>query len=105
MVSKKSLDIPPFLVMDVLEKAMEMESQGEHVIHMEVGEPDFETPECIKEACIRAIREGKTKYTSSVGLLELREAISAHYAEKYGREVSPQRVIITMGTSPAMFPW
>ena len=103
MVSKRSLDIPPFLVMDVLEKALEMERQGESVIHLEVGEPDFETPPCIKEACIKAIREGKTKYTSSVGLLELREALGVHYAEKYGVQVSPERIIITMGTSPAMF--
>jgi (5-formylfuran-3-yl)methyl phosphate transaminase len=103
MVTKKSLDIPPFLVMDVLEKAMEMESHGENVIHLEVGEPDFETPACIKKACIRAIEEGRTKYTSSLGLLELREAIAASHAAKYGVKVSPQRIIITMGTSPAMF--
>ena len=72
MISKKSLDIPPFLVMDVLEKAYEMEKAGQRVIHLEVGEPDFETPQCIKDACIKAIREGKTRYTHSLGLFELR---------------------------------
>jgi len=103
MVSKKSLDIPPFLVMDVLEKAQEMERRGEHIIHLEVGEPDFETPECIREACAKAIQDGKTKYTHSLGLLELREAIGEHYAKNYGKPVSPHQIIITMGSSPAMF--
>jgi len=102
-VSKKSLDIPPFLVMDVLEKAIEMERRGEHVIHLEVGEPDFETPEPIKEACAKAIREGKTKYTHSLGLIELREAIGEHYERKYGATVSPHQIVITTGSSPAMF--
>jgi aspartate/methionine/tyrosine aminotransferase len=103
MVSKRSLDIPPFLVMDVLEKAQEMERRGEHIIHLEVGEPDFETPECIREACAKAMAEGKTKYTHSLGLLELREAIGEHYAREYGTPISPHQIIITMGSSPAMF--
>ena len=55
MISKKAQEIPPFIVMDVLEKAQELERNGEHVIHLEVGEPDFDTPECIREACYRAI--------------------------------------------------
>ena len=59
MVTKKSLEIPPFLVMDVLEKALEMERRGGHIIHLEVGEPDFETPTCVREACAKALREGK----------------------------------------------
>jgi (5-formylfuran-3-yl)methyl phosphate transaminase len=103
MISKKSLDIPPFLVMDVLEKAYEMERAGQKVIHLEVGEPDFETPQCIKDACIKAIREGKTKYTHSLGLFELREALATFYATKYGKEVSPHQIIITTGSSPALF--
>ena len=103
IISKKSLDIPPFLVMDVLEKALEMERKGEKVIHLEVGEPDFETPHCIKEACLQAIREGKTKYSHSLGLLELRKAISEEYGKQYGKEVSPHQIIITNGSSPALF--
>ena len=103
MISKKSLDIPPFLVMDVLEKAYEMERAGQRVIHLEVGEPDFETPQCIKNACIKAIREGKTKYTHSLGLLELRDALAGYYATKYGKEVDPHQIIITTGSSPALF--
>ena len=102
-ISRKSLEIPSFLVMEVLEKASEMERKGENIVHLEVGEPDFETPKCIKEACLKAIREGRTKYTHSLGLPELREAIGEHFAQKYHKEISPQQIIITMGSSPAMF--
>jgi aspartate/methionine/tyrosine aminotransferase len=103
MVTKRASDIPAFIVMDVLEKAQEMERAGEDIIHLEVGEPDFDTPACINEACMRAIQEGKTHYTHSLGLMELREAISEHYYNRYGVTVSPDQIIITSGTSPAMF--
>jgi len=102
MVTKKAEEIPPFIVMEVMEKAAAMERAGEDIIHLEVGEPDFDTPECIKEAAIRAIREGKTHYTHSLGLLELREAIAEHYFGKYGVEVNPEQILVTSGTSPAM---
>jgi len=103
MVTKRASEIPPFIVMDVLERAHELERVGKDIIHLEVGEPDFDTPECINEACLKAIRDGKTHYTHSLGLLELREAISEHYKNKYGVTVSPDQIIITSGTSPAMF--
>lgn len=102
-VSRRAQEISPFLAMEVMEAAQAMERQGEHIIHLEVGEPDFDTPECIKEAAVRALREGKTHYTDSRGLLELREAICAHYYRRYGVDVSPDRVLVTSGTSPAMF--
>jgi aspartate/methionine/tyrosine aminotransferase len=102
MISKKGQEIPPFLVMDVLEKAQELERNGEHIIHLEVGEPDFDTPECISEACYRAICEGKTHYTHSLGLIELREAIAEDYWIKYQVKVSPEQILIASGTSPAM---
>jgi aspartate/methionine/tyrosine aminotransferase len=102
MVSKKSMEIPPFIVMEVMEKASAMERKGERIIHLEVGEPDFDTPECIKEAAIRAIREGKTHYTHSLGLVELREAIAEHYHRQYGVEVHPDQILVTSGTSPGM---
>jgi len=88
--------------MDVLEKAQELERNGEHIIHLEVGEPDFDTPECINEACYRAICEGKTHYTHSLGLFELREAIAEEYWEKYKVEVSPEQILVASGTSPAL---
>ena len=102
MISKKAKEILPFIVMDVLEKAQELERNGEHIIHLEVGEPDFDTPECINEACYRAICEGKTHYTHSLGLIELREAIAEDYWNKYKVKVSPEQILIASGTSPAM---
>jgi aspartate/methionine/tyrosine aminotransferase len=102
MIAGRAAEISPFIVMDVLEAAQEMERQGEDVIHLEVGEPDFDTPDCIKEACLRALAEGKTHYTHSLGLIELREAVCDHYRERYGAAVSPDQVIVTSGTSPAM---
>ena len=102
MISNKAQEIPPFIVMDVLEKAQELERSGEHIIHLEVGEPDFDTPECISEACYRAICEGKTHYTHSLGLIELREAIAEDYWKQYHAKVSPEQILVTSGTSPAM---
>jgi aspartate/methionine/tyrosine aminotransferase len=102
MISKKAQEIPPFIVMDVLEKAQELERMGERIIHLEVGEPDFDTPECVSEAGYRAICEGKTHYTHSLGLMELREAISEDYWKKYRVKISPEQILIASGTSPAM---
>jgi aspartate/methionine/tyrosine aminotransferase len=102
MISKKAQQIPPFIVMDVLEKAQELERSGEHIIHLEVGEPDFDTPECISEAGYRAICDGKTHYTHSLGLIELREAIAEDYWKKYRVNVSPEQILVASGTSPAM---
>jgi aspartate/methionine/tyrosine aminotransferase len=102
MISKKAQEIPPFIVMDVLEKAQELERRGEHIIHLEVGEPDFDTPECINEAGYRAICEGKTHYTHSMGLIELREAIAEDYWKKHRVRVSPEQILVASGTSPAM---
>jgi aspartate/methionine/tyrosine aminotransferase len=102
MISKKSSKIPPFIVMEVMEKAAEMERAGEHIIHLEVGEPDFDTPQCIKDAAVKAIKDGKTRYTHSLGLLELRESIAHYYHQHYGVTVSPEQILVTSGTSPAM---
>lgn len=101
-VSRRAREITPFLVMDILERAKELERRGEHIIHLEIGEPDFPTPEVIKEAAIRALRSGETQYTHSQGLIELREALCRHYLEKYGVRLSPEQFIVTSGTSPAM---
>jgi len=95
-------DISPFIVMDVLERAHELERQGIRVIHLEVGEPDFDTPACIKKAICKAMDEGQTHYTHSLGIFELRVAICHHYHEKYGVTVSPDQVLVCSGTSPAM---
>jgi aspartate/methionine/tyrosine aminotransferase len=92
----------PFLVMEVLQRANEMEREGKSIIHLEVGEPDFPTPEHIKNAANEAIKKNFTGYTHSRGIPELREAISEYYDERYGVDVPESRIIITNGTSPAM---
>ncbi|MGI9860593.1 aminotransferase class I/II-fold pyridoxal phosphate-dependent enzyme [Moorella naiadis] len=94
--------MPPFIVMDILEKAKEMEARGEKIIHLEIGEPDFDTPESIKKAARRALRDGDTHYTHSLGKPELREEIARYYLRKYGVSISPDQIIVTSGTSPAM---
>ncbi|MBI4831789.1 MAG: pyridoxal phosphate-dependent aminotransferase [Candidatus Lindowbacteria bacterium] len=88
--------------MEVLERAQELERQGRNIVHLEVGEPDFPTPECIKEAALRALRDGKTHYSASVGILPLREAVCEYFYSRYGVNVSPDRVIVTSGTSPGI---
>ncbi|HEX3034308.1 MAG TPA: pyridoxal phosphate-dependent aminotransferase [Thermodesulfobacteriota bacterium] len=103
MPSKLSEEIAPFFVMDVLERAKEIESQGGSVIHFEVGEPDFPTPEIICDEAIEAIKGGDTKYTASLGMFELRESIVSDYKESYGVDIPSQRVGVTMGSSPALF--
>ncbi len=103
MISKRTKEITPFIVMDVLERAHSMERQGIDVVHLEVGEPDFDTPSCIKDAAILALEAGHTHYTHSLGLMELREAICRHYHTRYGVVVEPDQVVVTSGTSPAMF--
>lgn len=102
-ISKRIQEITPFIAMDVLEKAHSMERAGIHIIHLEVGEPDFDTPACIKDAAVRALNAGHTHYTHSLGLVELREAICRHYEEQYGVVIQPDQVVVTSGTSPAMF--
>jgi aspartate/methionine/tyrosine aminotransferase len=101
--SHKAQDIRPFLAMDVLERAQAIEREtGLNVIHLEVGEPDFDTPPAIVDAAIHAMREGETHYTHSLGLLELREAIAAWYYAHYHVSVSPEQIIVTSGSSPAI---
>lgn len=102
MPSKLSQEIAPFYVMDVLERAKELEFKGHSVIHFEVGEPDLPTPEVVCEEAINAIRQGDTKYTPSLGIPELREVVAEDHKENYGVDVSPSRVVITMGSSPAL---
>jgi len=100
--SSTSLDIQPFLVMDVMERANTLASAGRDVIHLEVGEPDFDTPPCIRRAAWEAMEKGKTHYTDSLGIPELREAISGHYARTYGVKVDVDRIVVTAGSSPAL---
>ncbi len=102
MIIQKAKDISPFIVMEVLEKAGEMERKGIHVIHLEVGEPDFKVPSCVSGAVATAFNEGRTHYTHSLGDPELREEIAKRYFREYGVSVFPEQIILTSGSSPAI---
>jgi aspartate/methionine/tyrosine aminotransferase len=81
MVSKRMADISSFMVMDMMARAEALEKAGESVIHLEVGEPDFDTPAVVRDAGVAAIRAGDTHYTHALGRLELREAICRHFLD------------------------
>ncbi len=96
------MEITSFIVMDILERAKELEAKGVDVVHMEVGEPDFPSPDEVIEAGVKALCDKKTAYTQSVGIPELREAISGYYLDQYKLEIGPERIILTPGSSPAL---
>lgn len=102
-MSARSRKIPPFIVMDILERAQKLEAEGKDIVHLEIGEPDFDTPEPIKKAGMEAIRKGYTKYTHSLGLIELRKAVAEDYEARYGAIINPERILVTSGTSNALF--
>ena len=94
--------IQPFHVMALLARARELEAAGRSIIHMEIGEPDFVTPQPVIDAGIRALQEGHTHYTPAAGLWSLRERIAGYYKRRYGVDIEPQRVIVTPGASAAL---
>jgi aspartate/methionine/tyrosine aminotransferase len=95
-------EIAPFHVMEVQTAARALEAAGRTVIHMEIGEPDFPTPAPVIAAAQHAIADGGVFYTSALGLPALRAAIAQHYADHYGVAISPERVIVTAGSSAAL---
>ena len=97
--SRRAAEITPFEVMDVLSRAHELERAGRHVVHMEIGEPDFSAPPPVVEAGIRALRDGRTAYTATLGLPELRGAIAGHYEQKFKTKIDASRVVVTSGAS------
>jgi aspartate/methionine/tyrosine aminotransferase len=94
--------IEPFHVMEVQNRAHELEAHGRYVIHMEIGQPDFGAPPQVVEAAIEAMRSRRLGYTSAVGLPELRQAISDYYRERLNVSVSPRRILVTTGASGAL---
>lgn len=94
--------IAPFHVMDILARARQLEAAGRDIVHLEIGEPDFDTPGPIITAGQAALAAGKTHYTPAMGLPSLREAISRHYMDRFGVEVSPARIVVTPGASGAL---
>jgi (5-formylfuran-3-yl)methyl phosphate transaminase len=102
VIARRVLGIQPFLAVEVFQRAQALERAGADVIHLEFGEPDFDTPPAVVEAAERALKDGRTRYAHTMGILPLREAIAEHYAARYGVTVSPDQVLVTAGTSPAM---
>lgn len=100
--SKRAEEIKPFYVMDILARARELERAGQSVIHMEVGEPDFETPQPIVDAGVAALQRGRHHYTPALGLPELRRKIAQHYQQHYQASLSAERVAVTPGSSGAL---
>ena len=101
--SIRSAAIQPFIAMDILDKSHCLELQGKKIIHLELGEPDFPTPENVLIAANKAVKNGYTSYTPTQGLFELRRAVSEFYWEEYQVETDTDCIMITMGSSPAMF--
>ena len=94
--------IAPFHVMELLARARALEAAGRSIVHMEIGEPDFTTPQRVCEAGARALQRGDVFYTPALGLPQLREAIAGYYATRYGVAVPAGRVVITSGSSGAL---
>ncbi len=101
-ISHRAKAVQPFHVMHILAQARQLEAEGHDVIHLEVGEPDFATPEAVKQAARRAIDEGRTYYTPATGLLELREAIAHYYQQHLHADIRAQQVVVTPGASGAL---
>jgi (5-formylfuran-3-yl)methyl phosphate transaminase len=102
MIARRAQEIEPFLAVEVFQRAQALEAAGADVIHLEFGEPDFETPPVIREAAEKALKDGRTRYAHPLGILPLREAIAEHYQARYRVTVSPDQILVTAGTSPAM---
>ncbi|MHA1580369.1 MAG: aminotransferase class I/II-fold pyridoxal phosphate-dependent enzyme, partial [Candidatus Freyarchaeota archaeon] len=100
--SKRMEKIPPSGTIRMLERAKELEQRGQKVIHLEVGEPDFDTPRHIKDAAVKALNDGFVKYTSSKGIPELREAIAMDVERRTGAHVQPNEIIVTPGGKHAI---
>ncbi|MCG5511043.1 pyridoxal phosphate-dependent aminotransferase [Ectothiorhodospira lacustris] len=101
-IARRMAHIQPFHVMDLLARARRLEAQGRDIVHLEIGEPDFQTPAPIVEAGIRALQAGYTHYTPATGLPALREAIARYYQDVLGANVAPERIVITPGASGAL---
>jgi aspartate/methionine/tyrosine aminotransferase len=99
LTARRAAEIEPFEVMEVLSRAHALEAAGRRVVHMEIGEPDFTAPQPVVDAGIRALRDGLTTYTATLGLPQLREHISQYYQSKFSLEVDPGRIAVTSGAS------
>lgn len=103
-LSQRSGLVAPFEVMEILARAQAMERAGERVVHLEIGEPDFETPGPAVEEAVKALRSGSTRYTGSMGLAELRGAIATNLRSLCGVDIDPgKEIAVTSGVSGGLF--
>ncbi|HSA59346.1 MAG TPA: pyridoxal phosphate-dependent aminotransferase [bacterium] len=102
MIPRHIQKIKSFLAMDILERLEERRAAGRPTISFSLGEPDLQPPDSVRRACVAALEQDFTKYTSTQGLPELREAIARDYQRKYGVAVDPDQILVTGGTSPAL---
>ena len=96
-------EINPFIVMEILEEAQKLEGSGKEIIHLEIGEPTQEVDEKIVKNGLKALKEKKYKYSSSLGIPELRKKIANHYQKNYQAPVFENEIIISAGSKPLVF--
>ncbi|WP_305908161.1 pyridoxal phosphate-dependent aminotransferase [Methylomarinum sp. Ch1-1] len=101
LIANRMQGISPFYVMELLQRAKQLEQQGRDIIHMEIGEPDFATPDAVIGAAQQCLQEGQVKYTAAAGLPALREAIAGYYKDHYQVNIAKERIFVTPGASGA----
>ncbi|MFL2664945.1 MAG: pyridoxal phosphate-dependent aminotransferase [Dehalococcoidia bacterium] len=101
-LAKRQSDLGTETAFEVLAKAKELERQGRSIIHLEIGEPDFDTPQHIIDSAKKALDDGYTHYGPSAGQMELRESIAKHQSERQGYKVNPENIVVTPGAKPIM---
>ncbi len=101
-IATRCHSISPFIVMDILERAKQLEASGKKIIQLQIGEPDFDTPAVIKEAHQKALQDGHTHYTPSLGDPELKTALAKYYKERYRVDIAPERFFVCPGSSIGM---
>ena len=101
-LARRMAEIQPFQVMEIWNRAKELEAQGKHIVQMQIGEPDFTAPEPVLAACIAALKQHPIHYTSALGMPLLRHAISHHYKERYRLDIPASRIAVTAGASGAL---
>lgn len=101
-LSRRARMVTPFLAMEIMERAKDLEVRGRDIVYLCLGEPDLPTPSPVIRAAIRSLQRGETSYTHSLGRIDLREEISAFYRRRYGVGLDPGQIIVSSGTSPLM---
>jgi len=102
-ISQRAQDVPPSATIAVTSRAEELKAQGVDVVGFGAGAPDFDTPDYIKDAAVKALKEGKTKYTSAAGIIELRKAIADKLKKENGLDYSPEQIVVNIGGKHSVY--